>query len=348
MNLISFDVGPNRIAAVQGSVNNNFIEITAADSVPLKRGLVVDSMIKNQPEVIGALTNLLARNRTFAAGKTVVTINPGNALIREFTVPSGNVRQLDAMVRSEMLNYNAAGTTDVIEYKVLENVAGEGGVKSVQVRAVSLGISIIESYYNVLQGVRLRPAAMDVHSNAVEKLLARKPQLNGMDMKGNGFILMDIGYSGVLAYIVYDYKVYASRFIPIGLADFEPGLFNARAGVYGVNDTPPDFNQMLDFRKEGTADPDVMHLAEQTLLECCNELQKLIIYSTPRMPRSALSCVILTGDGSRIPGIDAFIASELNTSVMPLSYISGVKFSKASDEKELPYLFNAVSALIRL
>jgi type IV pilus assembly protein PilM len=348
MALISFDIGPGRITAVQGSVSGTGIEVTASETAPVKRGLVSESSIRDQEECAAVLLQLLGRNKAFSAKQAVVTINPGNALVREFTIPSGSVRQLDAMVRSEMLNYNAAAATDVIEYKVLETITGQNGAKSARIRAFSISRAVVDGYASLLQRAKLRPAAMDLYPNAVEKLLVRRPQLNGDDLTEKSCLLLDFGYQGVMAHVVYDYTVYASRFIPIGLNDLEPAVQSSRFAAEAADDMPTDFGQLLDFRKDGAAELRLTRFAEEVLLQCCNEIQKLLMFSTSRMPRSALTSVYLTGEGSLLPGIDGYFASELSLPVTHLSGIQGVRYSAKASENDTPYLLNAVGALIRL
>lgn len=347
MSLLSIDIGTNSIAIVQGSVKGNMIEVEAAEKVMMKPGTIADSVIKNQGEVVAALNSLLGR-RDFKAKQTIVTINDGNALIREFTIPTGNQRQMDAMVKSEMVNAYSAQPSDIIEYKILENKVDDSGAKFLRIRAMALNAEIVESYHNVILSARLRPLAMDFHINSIEKLLHQRPQINGMDLTEKSFLLLDFGFSGTMTFMIYDYQLIASRFIPIGLSDFEPAINSGRFGFKEADDSIIDFKEQLDFRHGSVADPMVMRSAEEILIQCCTEIQKLVIYSTARLPQNFLSCGFLIGGGSEIQGIDSFISSELNTSIKPLSSLSGIHFLNIMDEKDLLFYLNAIGALIRL
>lgn len=347
MSLLSIDIGTSSIALVQGLVKGNMIEIEAAEKVLMRSGTIADSIIRNPDDVVGAINELL-KGRVFKSRQAIVTINDGNALIREFSVPAGNRKQLDAMVHSEMVNAYSAQPSDVIEYKVLRNEIDEQGAKKVRVRAMSLSADIVEAYHNVLLRARLKPVAMDFHMNAIEKLLSRRPQLNDLDMTEKSFVLLDFGYSGTMTYMIYDYQLIASRFIPIGLSDFEPTINSMNFNYTEKEETPVDFKTQLDFRQSSVIDPMIMHQAEEILIQCCNEIQKLVIYSTTRLPQNFLSNGFLIGGGSVVPGIDSFMSSELNTTIKPLTALSGIHFLHNTDENDLLFYVNAASALIRL
>ncbi len=346
MSLLSIDIGTNSIALVQGSVKGRLIEVEAAEKVMLAPGTIADSVIKSPGEVVSAISGLL-RRRTFRARKAVVSINDGNALSREFTVPMGNQRQLDAMIKSEMMGSYSAQPSDIIEYKVLENKIDESGAKTVRVRAMALNVGIIEAYYDAILSAGLKPLAMDFHINSIEKLLARRPLINGIDLTEKSALLLDFGYSGTVVYMIYDYRLIASRFIPIGLSDFET-VINGHKFGYREPAEPIDFREALDFRQGSTEDPVLMRQAEEILVQCCNEIQKLVIYSTSRLPQNFMSYGFLLGGGSEIPGIDSFMSSELNTSIKRLGSMSDVHFMNDADAKNLLLYLNALGGLIRL
>lgn len=344
MAFLSIEIGPGRITAVQGTVTGNAVELTAAETAPLRRGLITEGVIKNKPELTAALTRLLQGNTAFNAKKAFVTVNQANAFVREFSIPDGSAKQLDAMVNSEMHNYNSAASSDVIEYKVLEKLVGDNGAKSARIRAYSVGKGTVDAYCAALQDARLKPAAMDINPNAVDKLLTHRPLINGISQAENSFLLLDFGYPGIMTYIVYDYAVVASRFIPIGLADIDTGRIYSE----DPENAPPDFSKSLDFSKKSAAEPGLMRSAEEVMQQCCNEIQKLIMFSTGKISRNTISTVYITGEGSVIPGADKHIAAELNLLASPITDLSAIHFADKSLEGRLPYVLNAAGALIRL
>lgn len=342
MAFITIDIGPGRITAIQGSASGSTIDLTAVESTPIRQGLITDSIIKNKAELAAALTLLIGSNKAFSAKSAFVTLNQANAFVREFAVPDGSAKQIDAMVNNEMLNFNSAASSDVIEYKVLEKLTADNGSKSVRIRAFSVSRATVDTYYALLQDARLKPAVMDINPNAIDKLLARRPLINGVSQSESSFLLLDFSYPGVMAYIVYDYTVIASRFIPIGLADIDIGL-NPGAD----ENARPDLQKLINFNRDTAADPRIMRSAEDMVQQSCNEIQKLIMFSTGRIPRGAISSVFITGEGSTLPGIDKYLAAELSLFVAPLSSLSGLRFADKLSESRLPYIANALGALIR-
>lgn len=347
MSFLSIDIGTNSAAVVQGTVSGGTVSIEAAGRIPLKAGTIIDSSIRNQTELISSVSNLIQR-KSLKAKKAIVTINAANALIREFSLPDGKLRQLESMVRSEMINTYSALASDVIEFKKLGDDISESGGKLIRVRAMALNNDMVDSYRSFLVSCKLKPHALDFYANSVEKLLATRPALNGQDLSGRSFILLDFAYAGVMAYIVYDYVVYAARFIPIGLADLETVILSYRYDLQNEDGAPLDFAQLLDFRADSTINASLLRSAGDVLTQCCNEIQKLIIYSTARLPQNVISAAFLAGEGSEIPAVDSVFSRELNTSVQPLAGFSNVRFLNKDDEKDIRKYLNSIGALIRL
>jgi len=347
MSFLSIDIGTNSAAVVQGTVSGGTVSIESVGRTPLKAGTIIDSSIRNQTELVSSVTNLIQR-KSFKAKKAIVTINAANALIREFSVPDGKPRQVEAIVRSEMINTYSALASDVIEFKRLGNETSESGGKLIRVRAMALSSDMVDSYRNFLLTCKLRPHALDFYANSVEKLIAARPAFNGQDLSGRSFLLLDFAYAGVMAYIVYDYVVYAARFIPIGLADLETVIMSYRYDLQNKDGAPLDFSQLLNFNTGSTTGASILRSAGDVLTQCCNEIQKLIIYSTSRLPQNVISAAFLTGEGSEIPAVDSVFSRELNTSVQPLAGFSNVRFLNKDDEKDIRKYLNSIGALIRL
>jgi Tfp pilus assembly PilM family ATPase len=157
MSFLSIDIGTNSIAIVQGTVGPGIIGVSLAETTPLKSGTVINSSIRDQVEVVSAITNAIQR-RSFSETKAIVTISPANALIREFSVPAGKPKQVEAIVRNEMIATYGAADSDVVEYLKLVDEASESGGKLIKVRALALHMDMVSGYHDAITAAKLKPS----------------------------------------------------------------------------------------------------------------------------------------------------------------------------------------------
>lgn len=344
--MLSIDIGSKNIAAVEGSYSpRSGLSVVKAASARLDTGMVGDNLIKNAEGVSDILLHLIKDNR-FRSKKASVTINGASALTREFDLPAAKPSQLRAMVRNEMINTYAAGSTDAIEFKRLHEAVSDDGVKRLHLRAMAISEFTVRSYYELLSSASLRPFAMDAHSNAIEKLLQPGAEVNGLPIDGKSFIMLDIGFSGIVCNILHGSETYVSRFIPLGMNDLASMLSNQL--LLTAEQAAGNFTGALDLADPEKADNVSTGVARGFFSQCANEIQRVIMYISARLPVSDITRVFIYGGGSEIGGVDACLSAELGIPVSRITSLSGVHVKESCTENVFSRYINALGALIRL
>lgn len=349
MKTLSIDIGSKSVAAVEGYIAGGNVIIQSACTGYLPDGAVFDGLIKDAGAVRRTLVELI-ENNNIKTRSAIVTISSGNSLTREFDLPLARKKQLTAMARNEMINVYAADSSDVIEYKTLGEVAPAEGeppkAKKVHIKAMALKRNIVDGYYELLGSLKLRPVAMDANPNAVEKLLSRKVKLNGWDMENENYLLIDFGFSGMMVYVANGPKVYLSRYIPLGMADLASML--AGQLLISHEQQSGEFASLLDFVDADKKTTVAMMVASNFMAQCCNELQRVVMYIISRLPKTSISRIFVCGGGSEIKGVERVIGDYFDTDAQILSSVSCIQLKNLADSQFYSRYLNAAGALIRL
>lgn len=343
--LVSLDIGTRNVTAVEGIAGKNLtVEVSAVANAALMDDTVIDGMLRQPTEVMTKI-NMMLPAAGIKTKNAVVTINGGNMLVREFDIPQGKPRQMEAIVRNEMISTYAAGESDVIEGKLL-GAFEKDGAKMYHVRAMAVNRDLVTGYYNLIMNAKLKPVAMDSHANAVEKLLSGKPKLNGTDLTDKCGMLLDFGQSGIMCYITNGYQICTTRFIPLGMSDLASMLVGQM--MLSIDQEKTNFAPLIDFTDEIKKDEPIMLTAANFVTQCCNEIQRVIMYAMPKLPFSSVNHAFVYGGGSQMPGVSEYIGKLLGIDAKALTSVSTLKFKNAADEKQLALCLNAAGALIRL
>lgn len=344
MSCLSIDIGMRNIAAVEGQVASGNIIIDRAALVPLDKDVVIDGVIKNSPALCMKLMELVANNG-FSSKKAIVTINAGNVMVREFQLPNAKAKELSAMVRNEMIASYSANETDVIEYIILDKSYTKL-LEKVNIRAMALNADIVSDYHKALEDVRLKPIAMDIHTNAIEKLVASGKMLyNGQNMEGKNILLLDFGYSGIMIYAICGGIVNLSRFIPLGISDLAGELINNM--VKKESEVSKDFLETIDVYGDDGTGYSAGQCTRNFLTQCVTEVQKVIMYIVKKLPDATFANIFIMGGGSAIPGIDRYFSEAFSANAQILMGLSNVQFRRMEDAVLARRYLNAAGALIR-
>ena len=364
MSVLSFDIGTGYCAVVEGNVKKDGLEILQAAVAELPADHDAGDKTLVAPYTAGAVSEII-RSAGFKTKQAVVTANINHMMIRDFVLPDGNPKQLEGMVRNEMINNYSAANTDVIQFikrpiqteaggepapaaetkKRLSFKSGKTGGQT-GIRAISIKKDIVDSYYQLLQGLKLTPVAMDFHANAVEKLVSANISLNDTNMKDKAYLLVDFGSSGTLVHAVAESRVFISRYIPLGLFDLDKTI--ADREFFSETEAKALRKEKMDLLAEDETDVGLMKAARDFLHQWNEEIQKVAKFFVNRQGLGEIECLYLYGAGSVIRGLPEYLSAASGVSAYRLESLSGVSFKNTEDQRRLSHCLNAIGALIRL
>jgi len=360
MNALSFDIGTEYCAVVEGIAKKDGVEILQALVHEMPTDYDAGDKALITPYAADAISQIM-RSAGFKTKGAIITANINYMMIRDFLLPDGKFKELDGMVRNEMINNYSADSTDVIQFikrpvkhAPEENLmTGEeanrkdGGQTGI--RAISIKRSIVDSYYSLLQRLKLTPLAMDFHANAVEKLIrGGNVSINNMNMADSAYLMVDFGSSGTIVHAVAENSVFISRYIPMGLYDLDKIIADREfISVAEAKSYRADKIDLLAEEDPGVGG-DLMKAVRGFLHQWNDAIQKVSKFFQNRQGLSEIDSMYLYGAGAHIRGLPEYLSAAAGTNAYRLESLSGVSFRNNQDQQKICLCLNAIGALIRL
>lgn len=339
---ISIDIGTRNIhiarGKISGSGGNIQVDQLAMEKIP--GGLIQDGVIREFAGMETALKNALDTNR-IKDRNCIITINGNHIYTREIEVPKSKPQVMSNVVTFEVQNA-ISGNKDVwVEYiSTKHQNPDQPNLK--RVRASAISSEYILDYAKLLKTLKLKPIAMDIHPNAISKLLVNR-SINATQGQENNLMLMDVGCVTTTAYVISDGEISYTRIIPTGTIDIDRYLTNQNADAKPEAQLKHDqINLSLDVLRNTPALGDALRPLVTVLTDGVNRIQQFL---SGRIQGNRINTIYIYGLGSTFNGFEETLSQSMNLKVEKISRLSGVKLPGNQDPA--PYL-NAIGALIRL
>jgi type IV pilus assembly protein PilM len=341
--LIALDIGSRNLHIVVGNNQKGTLKITRAGCYPLPESLVRGSHMQNIEEIAqvlaGGLSDLGAKGN-----RAVVTINASDALTKDIYLPvEKKVKKLDSMVTNELrLNYNVQDFY-AIQYKAIEKDDKENNAMLSAFRTVSIDEALIGTCREILVKAKLKPMAMDVNLNAVDKLLEGGTSINGVPLNSGATMLIDFGHHETTAYIYSQGKPLFFRHISNGSGEIEKVL--SEETFIELESMRENKEGGMDLFSEDEKAQRYFALLRAFFYNINDELRNIIKFYNNRYKDVKVDMIYLFGEGSRLKGLSGYWESSFNIPVEIVKSISSVDF-KVSGIDPIGYV-NCLGALIR-
>ncbi len=338
---LAFDIGTRNLHLVEGQISGTTVKIFNSTVVELTRGTIKDGLITNQEALSLAMQTALDRIAV-SSRKVIITINANSVIIREFTIPAGDPQELTAMINSEITQYFGISEGDLVEYRKIAEFE-ENGQQKVKVRVAVLNREIAENYLNLLEDLGLEPVALDIHPNVISKLFSGQPIINGDSLEEESYILLDIGYSGSMIYLLSQGSLDFFRAIGFGGKVIDSRL----ASLLTMSEEEAE-NKKLEYLS-GTSiqeDNEILTAIRPLYGDLLEELRKVVQYFQSRSGGKALKKIYLMGGGAPLTGLAPYLARGLSFEVQQLQRLNTIQLQ--DNQPALGTIVNAAGALIRL
>lgn len=334
--LLAIDIGSNNICLVEGNYKSGKIEITNSVEAKLFPYTVIDGANKNSAFMV-MLINKLLRSKNIKTLPSVITFNNSNVLSRRLELPMSKPRELDAMVKNEMIQMSNDSGDTVVEYSIIKKVLPKSS--TVSIWAYAIDKDLVDEYYTLYKNLKLKPVAMDVHPNSVEKLFT-DAEINGDDIKDKSVLFADICENTIEFHLFSDNERVFSRITPLETSEFE-SIF----GNMGHEAVESGFNT-LDVSPSRLKENNVLaEIVGKYFNHMADEFQKMIQFQLRRDSQYPVRNIYLYGSMSCIKGITGYVSSLLGINVQVINTVSKIK---CSEDINIANFINAAGALIRV
>lgn len=338
--ILSIDIGSRYLYAAEASVVSGVIHAAKLTEITLADGVVDDGAVQNFAAAAASARKMLSA-ANIAAGRAVVTVNSSRILSRRLQLPPAKPAELGKMVKNEMLQAVSDDAEFVYEYSVLRGPQGQKGTLAqrapLQLWAYAMPTELVEGYGALMRGLHLKPVALDLHTNCLEKLLAGA-QINGSDVGGQSTVLLDLEEGATEIHLFSERERAFSRTAPIGLTDLRMMLDGGE--VADIPRAPEKIDLASPAVRENRMVGDVLH---DYIGKLADEVQKMVQFQLRRNAGNPVACVYLYGSLALMAGLDGAIRSMTGLRTERIETVSKVR-SAVPVTKHI----NALGAFIRL
>ncbi len=346
-NLLSIDFGSRAIKLVEGQWMGNTLMIQTRGEEVLPPGVVENGNLIDMDAAEKVLAKLIETTGV-KSREAVVTIETSDMIKREIFIPKVPEEDQKGLISYEIEQYLPIDTESyILQHRLMEEIEERDETPRHKMLVGALPSEIAKDYHNLLANLRLEPVALDMHTNALEKLLEVTGRINDhILVTHTSLAVVDIGHKMINITIFEKGKFNFNRLIQYGCK----GLIEI-IGNFKVVEPESDrfFDEDLRFLNEKTFQ--TLDEKERALYEymehMADDIGKILKYFTSRSVDNRIDHVLLTGGGAKIKGFDAFFTEQLGLPAETILKLSVLAEEHNNDINKIPLYLNAYGALIR-
>jgi type IV pilus assembly protein PilM len=329
--LLGLDIGTSSVRAAEVSTKTDPPTLERFASVELPRGAVSGGEVTDVATVVAAVREVLAKGR-FRVKRTSLGIANQKVVVRQIEMPAMEEGELKGALQYQAQEYIPIPIEDaILDFQILEETISEGGDQVLNVLLVAAQRDMVSTFVSVAQEAGLDPAIVDLSPFADMRVLSSVTPLLGTRQ---GEAIIDIG-AGVTNIVVHEQaKPRFVRILPMGGADVTEALVS---GLQISFEEAEDVKARTGLSAEGGPVPTegAARLIEQRAGAFIDEVRGSIDYYLTQEGAAHVSTVMLTGGGSKLPGLHERLAAALHLPVeegQPLSSVRLGDLTQTPDE----------------
>lgn len=341
-NQVSIDIGSKNIHVAEGRYEKGQLYVNKTESYPVPEGSILKEIVENQEELSDAILYAVKLVNYFGKNASVTVNAAGHTIVKELEFPPAKARDLDSMIRNEMVQVHNILPTDVIQYKEIEKNINENKMNRYRISSVSR--DLVDGYHKTLKNANLRSSTMDINSNAIDKLFHWATAFNEKNIQEDeAILLIDFGNSTTSVYIAFKGQAIFYRHINMGAGEIDRilanELYKSPEEIENIKNHENIFEASL---LNSEKDPyDALRYYFNNLND---EIRKVLTFFRGRFRNTQVSRGYIFGAGSKLKGYSEFWDFNLN---LPIDSLKSIQGSNAAKIDVNPEHINAIAALIR-
>lgn len=339
--LLGLDIGTSSVRAAEVSAKTEPPTLARFASVPLPRGAVSGGEIADADAVAAALRELVSKGR-FSVKQTAIGIANQKVVVRQIDMAAMEEEELKGALQFQAQEYIPIPIEDaILDYQVLDEFSAENGDRMQKVLLVAAQRDMVTTFVNVASDAGFDPAVVDLSPFADMRALASATPLLGTR---DGEALIDIG-AGVTNIVVHEQgRPRFVRILPMGGDDISDALVSGLSIDWTEAES---VKSRVGVSPEGGPMPleGAAKIIEQRASAFIDEVRGSIDYYLTQTGTERITTVIITGGGSKLPGLHERLASGLHLPVEEGQPLTRVKIGKVSQTPDELAGMSAVSAV---
>jgi len=339
--VIAFDMGSSMIKIVVGMYYKNDLIIDKYIKVTTPKDAIIDGEIKKEEELYNKLSQVLKQNGIKAKDATCTT-NSTLIINREISIPKVEEEEMDTVVRYEIQQYLPINLEDyILQVTILgEEVINE--TKKLNVRVIAYPEKIARGYYNLLLKLDLKPYALDVNYNAVNKFINFTGINSEFEYKSKDTVaFIDMGASFIDVNIYKNDQLDFTRIIKDCGNDIDEILQRS-----GVKDSEVVDFKIKNINLKEELDPlniEVRYVVDDWI----EKIEKITQFYKNRNVENEVNKIIIFGGSSKINGMEEYMTEKLGIKTK-INGSTKIAFKSKDDGKPVDDFINAIGSVIRV
>ncbi|MVX62573.1 type IV pilus assembly protein PilM [Clostridium chromiireducens] len=340
--VVAFDMGSSTIKIVVGTYYKNDLSIDKYITIKTPKDAIIDGEIKKSDELAMKLGEVLKKNGIKTKDATCTT-NSTLIINREILIPKVEEEEMDTVVRYEIQQYLPINLEDyILQVTILgEEIVDE--TTKLNVRVIAYPEKIARGYYNLLLKLDLKPYALDVNYNAVNKFMNFTGINSEFEYKSKDSVaFIDMGASFIDVNIYKDGQLDFTRIIKDGGNDIDEILLR-RSGVKASE--IEDF-KIRNINLKGELDP--LNIQVKDIVDdWIEKIEKIIQFYKNRNIENQIDKIIIFGGSSKLNGMESYMAEKLGIKTK-INGITKIAFKSNDDGKPIDDFINVIGSVIRI
>lgn len=324
--VVAFDIGSSTIKVVEGTYYKNDLIIEKYIIIPTPKDAIIDGEIKKEEALYGKLRDMMKENG-IKAKYGICTTNSSAIINREILIPKVEEEEMDTVIRYEIQQYLPINLDDYILQGTIINEQEVGGTTKLNIRVIAYPEKIARGYYNLLLKLQLKPYALDVNYNAINKFINIAGVENEFVNQNDAVVFIDLGASSIDVNIYNKGKLEFTRII---------------------KDCGNEIDEMLKERnglKDEECDP-VNVLTREIVDEWIEKIEKIIQFYKNRNMGNELNNIYIFGGSSKLKGLEEYMTQKLGIKTKKKG-VHKIAFKSNDDGKPIDDFINVIGSVIR-
>lgn len=342
--VIAFDIGSKKTKIVVGKYNKGNLEVERLISASTPHECIKQGVITNLPTLANFIEQKLS-NEKIKIKEVICTNNSTEILNREIVIPKVKEDEIETVVKFEIQQYLPLNMNDyIIQSQVLDDIEVEGQAKF-RTLVFTYPEKMAQSYYKLFTDVNLKPTALDITYNSINKLANRCSKINNVEYNiqdTNAFI--DMGANNLNVQIYKKGKLEFTRIIKSGGSNIDIMLSKILQVSVSEAEKEKIERGTVALNPENAVDDIVTIVVEEWI----NELQRIIQFYKSNKLGNNIDKIYLYGGSSNLNGIEIYMTNRLNINVETIEKVENLKTSNSLSNEKISEYLNAIGAIIRL
>ncbi|MCC5911465.1 MAG: type IV pilus assembly protein PilM [Clostridiaceae bacterium] len=346
-NSLSIDIGNYQIKIIEGRQQLQQIKVKQAWQMNTPADSYQDGQIINLERLREVIYSHISKEN-IKAKNVVFTLDSTSVINREILLPPAKPKELESMLEYELHQHMPV---DLKEYVVQKKIIGEtevDGIKKIKTLVTAMPKIIVENYIQLANNLYLKPKALDVHFNCLDKFLGLKGSINDKrQLNTSTLVLLGIGHDSIQLTLMEEGKHEFNRLLTIGSKEIDLNIANSfNLTLQEAQDKKHRIAPIYEEAEDITMNI-VIEMVRNTVDQWINEIDRVFKYYTSRSAGNRIEGILLYGGGAKLNGLSEYLENYFDIPTSLIDKVSDVCCEGIEKEFQVAEFVNAIGAIIR-